>query len=155
MPEKSQISGMLLGVVTATVACTPSPQDTTMRSQDQAAESTRQSSSNAASDRPVSATVGPIPEAVPVTENPLPGTGDSPAEAQGRRTLTTAFVQVGPDGHLAVDLRDGRTIVLRNVIMRASDYCGVQASGATAGKKYCGNYADVAAARPGGGPAFN
>jgi hypothetical protein len=50
-------------------------------------------------------------------------------------------------------LRDGRTIVVRNVVMRAKDYCGVQAFGATAGKKYCGSYADVAAARPGGGPA--
>lgn len=121
-----------------------------MKNPAQDAEKTSQRSNEATSGRPVSATVGPIPQAVPVTENPLPTIADFPAEAQGRRTLTTAFVRVGPDGHLAVDLRDGRTIVLRNVVMQAKDYCGEQVSGAAAGKKYCGDYANVAAARPGG-----
>ena len=141
---------MLLTLFAATVACTPPPQDTSMQNPAERADSTSNQSNEAASSRPVSATVGPIPEAVPVTENPLPSAADSPAEAQGRRTLTTAFVRVGPDGQLAVDLSDGRTIVLRNVVMRAKDYCGVQVSGAATGKKYCGDYADVAAARPGG-----
>jgi hypothetical protein len=78
---------------------------------------------------------------------------DSPAEAEGRRTLSTAFVWVGPDGHLTVELRDGRAMVLRDVVMRPRDFCGVQALGGSAGKRYCGGYGDVAAARPGGGPA--
>ena len=116
-------------------------------------EKTEPRSNEAVSAGPVSATVGPIPEAVPVTESPLPAVTESPAEAQGRRILTTAFVRLGPDGYLAVDVRDGRTIVLRNVVMRSQDYCGVQVSGAAAGKKYCGKYGDVAAARPGGGSA--
>ena len=86
-------------------------------------------------------------------DNSAPARGpDSPAEAEGRRTLSTAFVMVGPDGHLTVELRDGRFIVLRDVVMRPRDYCGVQVIGGSAGKKYCGGYGDVAAARPGGGP---
>ncbi|NTS66787.1 hypothetical protein HRV97_16730 [Sphingomonas sp. HHU CXW] len=75
---------------------------------------------------------------------------DTPAEAQGRRTLSTAFARVGPDGYLTVELRDGHALVLRGVQMRAADYCGERAGG---GKPYCGRYDDVAGARPGGGPA--
>lgn len=97
---------------------------------------------------------GPIPEPVPVTENPLPALpADSPAEAEGRRTLSTAFVMVGPDGRLVVELRDGRVLVLRDVVMRRKDYCGVQVVGGKAGGRYCGGYAEVAAARPGAAPA--
>jgi hypothetical protein len=57
---------------------------------------------------------------------------------------------VGPDGHLTVELRSGRVLVLRDVVMRSGDYCGVQVLGGPAGARYCGGYADVAAARPGG-----
>ncbi|HEV7660425.1 MAG TPA: hypothetical protein VGO55_11320 [Allosphingosinicella sp.] len=67
--------------------------------------------------------------------------------------MSTAFVWVGPDGHLTVELRDGRAIVLRDVVMRPRDYCGVQVLGGSAGTRYCGGYGDVAAARPGGAPA--
>jgi hypothetical protein len=66
--------------------------------------------------------------------------------------LSTAFVMVGPDGRLAVELRDGRVLVLRNVVMGPRDYCGVQILGGKAGGQYCGGYAEVAAARPGGAP---
>ena len=66
--------------------------------------------------------------------------------------MSTAFVRVGPDGHLTVELRNGRAMVLRDVVMRPRDYCGVQVGG-SAGKKYCGGYGDIAAARPGGAPA--
>jgi len=66
--------------------------------------------------------------------------------------LSTAFVRVGPDGHLTVELRDGRAMVLRDVVMGPRDYCGVQVLVGPAGKRYCGGYGDVAAARPGGGP---
>lgn len=76
----------------------------------------------------------------------------SSAEVQGRRTLSTVFVRVGPDGHLTVELRDGRVLVLRNVIMNPADYCGAIVSGAPATTKFCGNYAEVIAAKPGGGP---
>lgn len=79
---------------------------------------------------------------------------DSPAEALGRRILSTAFVRVGPDGHMTVELQGGRVLVLRNVVMRPKDYCGVQIDGDRASTKYCGGYAEVAAARPGGGPAI-
>jgi hypothetical protein len=97
---------------------------------------------------------GSVPAQVAVAENSAPGPrADSPAEAQGRRTLSTAFVRVGSDGHLTVELRDGRVIVLRDVAMRPRDYCGVQALGSAAGTRYCGGYGDVAAARPGGAPA--
>jgi len=87
---------------------------------------------------------GPVPASLPA---------DSPAEAEGRRTLSTAFVRVGPDGHLTVELHDGRAMVLRDVVMRPRDFCGVLVLGGSAGKRYCGGYGDIAAARPGGGPA--
>ena len=97
--------------------------------------------------------MGPIPEPVSAAENPVPARpADSPAEARGRRTLSTAFVRVGPDGLLTVELRNGRVLVLRGVVMRPRDYCGVQVVGGPAGARYCGGYAEVAAARPGGAP---
>lgn len=76
-----------------------------------------------------------------------------PAEGRGRRILSTAFVRLGPGEHLSVELRDGRALVLRDVVMRRKDYCGVQVSGGRAGARYCGGYAEVAAARPGQAPA--
>lgn len=75
---------------------------------------------------------------------------DSPAEAEGRRTLSTAFVRLGPGEQLTVELRDGRTVVLRDVVMRRRDYCGVLVP---AGARFCGGYGDVAAARPRAGGA--
>ena len=77
---------------------------------------------------------------------------DSPAEAEGRRTLSTAFVRLGAGEHLTVELRDGRVVVLRDVVMRRKDYCGVHVLGGSAGTRYCGGYGDVAAARPGAAP---
>lgn len=95
-----------------------------------------------------------LPEPVSAAENPAPAKrADSPAEAQGRRTLSTAFVRVGPDGHLTVELRNGRAMVLRDVVMRPRDFCGVQVLGGSPGTRYCGGYGDIAAARPGGVPA--
>ena len=108
----------------ALVACTASPQETAMHSPGQDPETPP---SNPASARPA----------------------DSPAEAQGRRTLSTAFVMVGADGHLTVELRNGQVLVLRDVRMNRKDYCGVQAHGGQAGARYCGGYSEVAAARPG------
>ena len=91
---------------------------------------------------------GPIPDPVSAAENALPGRrANSPAEAVGRRILSTAFVRVGPDGLLTVELRNGEVLSLRNVVMRPGDYCGVRMAGDRAGKKFCGGYADVAAAR--------
>lgn len=90
---------------------------------------------------------------------PVPATtaapADTAAEAEGRRTLSTAFVRTGPDGQLTVTLRSGRALVLRDVVMRRADYCGVQVLGGATGKRFCGGYGDVAAARPGGAPAPN
>ncbi len=78
---------------------------------------------------------------------------DTPAEAQGRRILSTAFVNVGPGGYLGVQLQDGRVLALRDVVMRPRDFCGTLISGDQAGRQYCGGYAEVAAARVGGGTA--
>jgi hypothetical protein len=94
---------------------------------------------------------GPVPG---ISETPASGLrADTPAEADGRRTLSTAFVWMGPDGHLTVELRDGRTLVLRDVVMGPRKYCGLQVLAGSAGKRYCGGYGDVAAARPGGAPS--
>ena len=107
---------------------------------------------------------GPIPEPVPVTGSFAPGPApapapaasappaklaDSPVEALGRRILSTAFVRVGPDGHLTVELHGGQILVLREVVMHPKKYCGTQMVGGAPGGQYCGRYADVAAARPG------
>ncbi len=78
---------------------------------------------------------------------------DSPEAAAGRRTLSTAFVRVGPDGHLTVELRNGRVLVLRDVVMRPNVFCGLQVLGGPVGVKYCEDYAQVASANPGGAPA--
>ena len=125
---------MLLPLIAAAAACTPSPQDSAMPSQ-----------TPGSADPGISSTVG-APQGAAKT-----GVPDSPAEARGRRTLSTAFVQVGPDGYLTVALHGGQELVLRNVVMRAKDYCGVRAAGPTAGTTYCGGYANVASARAGGG----
>ena len=93
----------------------------------------------------------PAAEPVPAAENPVPAIPtDSSAEAQGRRTLSTAFVMVGPDGLLTVELRNGRVLILRNVVMHRKDYCGGQVLGGRVGAQYCGRYSEVAAAQPGG-----
>ena len=97
--------------------------------------------------------LAPATQSVSAAENPLPNTlADTPAEAVGRRTLSTAFVRVGPDGLLTLTLKDGRVLVLRNVVMQPKNYCGEQVLGGPAGKNYCGGYADVVSARPGGSP---
>ena len=149
---------ILLSFAAALAGCTPSPQETAMHSPSPDPGTTAQGPADAGApeatarkgDEQARAAQGPIPEPVSVTENPLPGLpADSPAEAQGRRILSTAFVRVGPDGRLTVELRDGRVLALRNVVMRRKDYCGEQA----AGGQYCGGYAEVAAARPGAAPS--
>jgi len=80
------------------------------------------------------------------------GAADSPTEALGRRILSTAFVRVGPDGYLTVEMRDGGTLILRDVVMRPKDFCGRRVSGASSETRYCGGYAGIVAARPGGAP---
>ncbi len=149
----------LLPFAAALAACTPSPQEAAMPSTTSSPGATAHSSgatkpaATGAGDHERAA-LGPIPEPVSAAENPAPARrADSPEEAEGRRTLSTAFVMVGPDGHLTVELRNGRVLVLRDVVMRPKDYCGVQVLGAPAGAQYCGGYAEVAAARPGGAPA--
>lgn len=160
---------ILLPFAAALAACTPSPQETAMHSPSGDPGTTAQGSSVAGSEGQASgapnptrrgtgeegrAARGPIPEPVSAAENPLPApSADSPAEAQGRRTLSTAFVMVGPDGRLTVVLRNGRVLVLRDVVMRPKDYCGVQVLGGGADVQYCGGYVEVAAARAGVAPA--
>ena len=152
---------LIVPISSVIAACTPSPQKAAMPSPSPYPPIAAQGAQDSGS--PASASPGhggkpheqaaqaPIPEAVSAAENPLPSPfTDSPAEAQGRRTLSTAFVQVGPDGHLTVELRDGRVLVLRDVVMRPKDYCGAQVTANVARARYCGGYAEVAAARPGG-----
>jgi len=159
---------ILLTFSAALAACTPSPEEADMRSPNPAQGSDARGTSEAMANgrAPAAASPGgqsagareqaaqgPIAEPVSAAAKPAAARVDSPAEAQGRRILSTAFVMVGPDGHLTVELRDGRVLVLRDAVMRPKDYCGVQVRGDRPGAHYCGGYADVAAARPGGGPA--
>ncbi len=90
------------------------------------------------------------PQAASATANPAPIEPTTlSAESEGRRTLSTAYVRVGPDGYISVQLRSGGAVVLRDVVVGAKTYCGVQSPG---GAKFCGGFADVAAATPGSGP---
>lgn len=66
--------------------------------------------------------------------------------------LSTAFVRVGPDGQLTVELRDGRVLILRDVAMGPTAYSGIQVIGGRPGARYRGGYAEVVGARPGGQP---
>ena len=102
----------------------------------------------AACTAPSQTSVIPGPGAMVAGQSARPAV-DSPAAAAGRRILSTAFVRVGPDSHLTVELQDGRVLVLRDVVMRPDDYCGVHVGSDSARGKYCGGYAEVAAARPG------
>ena len=103
---------------------------------------------------PSTAAQAPVPEPVSAATNPYPepSTG-SDAAARGRRVLSTAFVRIGPDGHLFVELRDKRVLVLRDVTMGATEFCGTQMASSgmpgTLGKRQCYDYAGVIAARPG------
>ena len=150
---------MLLPFAAALASCTPSPQEAAMRNSRPAAETAVQATSEASSPSPGSggqdpAAQGPIYEPLSAAASPAPAASeDSPAEAQGRRVLSTAFVMVGPDGRLVVELRDGQALVLRNVVMRPKDYCGEQVLGPKPGARYCGGYAEVVSARPGAAPA--
>src|SRR4051812_7605429 len=114
---------LLLPFIAALVACNPPPKEAAMRNPSPP--------ENAAS----------APQ------------GDSPTQAEGRRILSTAFVRVGPDGHLTVELRDGRAMVLRDVVMRPADFCGVQVLGGSAGRRYCGGYGENAGGPPRRAPA--
>ena len=104
---------------------------------------------------------GPIPEPVSAADNPFPGTssstaaitaddaaaGDAGADAfvQGRRIVSTAFVRLGPGGHLLVTMRDRQEMALRDVTMEKRQFCGTGLD--TQGARRCYPYADVAAAR--------
>lgn len=151
----------------ALAACTPSFQEAAMHSPKPLSGTTletepelRGGAASRAAVRgtgdPSRAAQGPIQQPVSAAGHPAPAspTGSS-AGVEGRRTLSTAFVRIGPDGHLTVELRDGRVVVLRDVVMRPKDYCGVHVLGGARGSRYCGGYADVAAARPGGAPTFD
>lgn len=138
--------------------CTPSPQDIAMRRTDlDPAAPTGSNETGTGRSAP-----GPIPAPVSAAANPAPApppapaptpAQDTPAEARGRRILSTAFVMAGPDGRLSVELHDGRVLVLRDVTMHARDYRGTGVAGLPPGARYRGGYADVAAARPGGAAA--
>lgn len=135
-------------------ACTPSPRKTVMPSPSPISATAQGPDEAAPQERgpplPDAAAPGPMPAPVSAAGIAAPAPPkDSAAAALGRRTLSTAFVRVGPDGHLTIDLQDGRALVLRDVVMGPKKYCGVELSG----KRHCGGYAEVAAARPGGAAA--
>lgn len=156
---------LLLTSAAALAACTPSRQESAMHNQSPdpgiAAQGSNAAGGGANRGQPSQkepgagdagrAAMGPIPEPISVADHPLPPpAADSAAEAEGRRILSTAFVRVGAGGHLTVELRDGRVLVLREVLMRRKDYCGLLELAGSSGRHYCGGYAEVTAARPAG-----
>lgn len=102
--------------------------------------------------RPKAAAVAAEPSAPVATAPATPPFGPSSPrsrEAEGRRILSTAFVRIGPGGHILVQERDGAPRLLRDVTMRARAYCGWLVSGGVIDQLYCGKYANIIAARPG------
>ena len=89
-------------------------------------------------------------ESCPGTVRPV-ALAEPPAQAQGRRILSTAFVRVGVEEYLMVELLGGRVVVLRDVTMGRDEYCGVEVVGGVAGKRRCGGYSEIVSARPGRG----
>ncbi len=144
---------ILLSVSSILAACAPSPQKAAMPSPSHFSGTTVQGSSGRGAGNTEPVAIGATPEPEHMAKNAAPGPlADSPAEARGRLILSTAFVRVGPDGHLTVELHNGHVLALRDVVMRPRDYCGVHVAG-EASTRFCGGYAEVAAARPGGAPA--
>lgn len=159
---------LLLPLSPVLAACTPSPQEVPMPNSGPDHQSIGQPTAEQAKDQgpivPSTATPSMTersiegdgqavtrPEPLAVIKNAPPASpSDSPAAALGRRTLSTAFVRTGPDGHVTIELRDGRVLVLRDVVMQAKNYCGAHVLGTQPGRQFCGEYVDVAAARPGG-----
>lgn len=154
---------LLPAIFVLLVACTPAPRKDAMSSPGpspssdpntgpSAGSAPRDTARTSTAAPPGMAARGPIPEAVSaagIAAQPM-SPADTPAAALGRRTLSTAFVRIGPDGQLTVELHGGRVVVLRDVTMGLRKYCGVEIGGGAGGKRYCGSYAEVAAARPGG-----
>lgn len=157
-------------VSAALTACAPTPQNNG-RASDPAERATIAAITNGtAGDATVTAaTSAPMSEPGSVAEKLYPGTsatasGDADADAQGRRTVSTAFVRLGPGGHLLVTMRNGRELALRDVTMEERALCGVPVVGGRgerpdigdrsdagerpyAGERQCYRYAGVAAAR--------
>lgn len=107
------------------------------------------------------AVTAPMPQPVSVIDNPYPDTAASPSAkpdadtdtdmaAQGRRTVSTAFVRLGPGGHLLLVLRNGSDAVLSGVTMEQRAVCGVAVASSLdgrLGKRQCYKYAEIANAR--------
>jgi hypothetical protein len=137
----------------ALAACAPTPQEAAVRE----AAPTSPAASVMNEGAVTQAAPGPIPEPVSAADNPFPGTssstaddaaaGDAEADAfvQGRRIVSTAFVRLGPGGHLLVTMRDRREVALRDVTMEKRQFCGTGLD--AQGARRCYPYADVAAAR--------
>ena len=142
--RRQLVAFIVFSFALTSTACTPSPQKVVMPDPNNTAQGSKAKSP----EQPAAVASQPGTATKPTSSGP---STDTAQEAIGRRTLSTAFVRIGPDGHLTVELLDGRVIVLRDVVMGPNDYCGMQVAGNSARTKYCGGYAEVAAARPGGG----
>lgn len=152
----------LLPVSAAVATCAPSPRENAMPPASPVPDALQPSQGAGDREQATAAAQGPVLEPVSAAENSaptlpadLPLSAEPVAEAKGRKLLSTAFVRVGPDGQLTVEPRNGGVLVLRDVVMRRKDYCGVHVAGGPPGTTYCGRYADVGAARPGGTSAGN
>jgi len=159
---------ILLPLCAMSSACTPSPREEIMISPNssittKSSSETKQKVEISAFPNSIKANVqdrvearqAPTLEPMSAAANLAPSFQSDPsAEANGRKVLSTAFVMVDAHGQLTVELRDGRVLVLRDVVMRPRDYCGVDVRSRKIGARYCGAYADVIAARPGGSLAI-
>jgi hypothetical protein len=151
-------------VSAALTACAPTPQNN-VHAPDPAERATIAAVTNgtAGNAAVTAAASAPVSNPGPVAEKLYPGTSataseDADADAQGRRAVSTAFVRLGPGGHLLVTMRNGSELVLRDVTMEERALCGVPVAGgrgerpdagdrSDAGERQCHRYAGVAAAR--------
>jgi len=143
-------------VSAALTACAPTPQNN-VHAPDPAGRATIAAVTNGtAGNAAVTAAASePVSDPGSVAEKHYPGTSATAsgnADAQGRRTVSTAFVRLGPGGHLLVTMLNGSELALRDVTMEERALCGVPVTGGRgerpdAGERQCHRYAGVAAAR--------
>lgn len=101
---------------------------------------------------------GPILEPVSAAENLHPASVaasrlNDDAASRGRRIVSTAFVQLGPDARMRLEMRDGGVLMLQGVTMEPHTVCGVTNARGGAAKRRCINYSQVTQARPADPPA--
>lgn len=132
-------------------ACAPSPLEPTVMNSRPTAAGPHAAPVPGDTARPGAAAVAPPYVDLNTAKEPARPLPEVVDFNRGRQLFSTAFVLMGPDRRLTVELRDRRVLVLENPLANPGDFCGavVAGPGLARGSKFCAGYAEVVAARPG------